>query len=382
MTVTTTNADLGTPAADFAAHPYPGARPDYSFVQINGRVHAVEPDEAAPSGWRMRADGSDLDAWLTGCGEVAMTGRIPVLAYGSNACPSKLVDLASRRTPFSGAAVVLRCETRGLAAAWCAGTRADRAVPATLVASEGTENHAVMFCTEQQMPALDLCEGRPRVYALVRLGHGQVVLEDGSHVRRCLAYVGAGHNRVALADGEDRPLLVASASQAEAAHALTSGAVRWSQGVSAGLDAEEVRTGHPRPEEWLNELFVYGTLQPGQRLWQELAPYVDEVWPQPGLLDGTMFDTGYGYPAATRQSGPGIPGTVVRLKPALLPQALAQLDHLEGVEVGLYRRARVRLSDGTRCWTYLYARPVTGMAVLHDGWRGRVPRQTQPGLLA
>lgn len=52
----------------FPADPYPGARPDCSFRHLDGRGYPVpEP--------------LDLD------------GRISVLAYGSNACPSKITWL-------------------------------------------------------------------------------------------------------------------------------------------------------------------------------------------------------------------------------------------------------------------------------------------------
>ena len=47
----------------------------------------------------------------------------------------------------------------------------------------------------------------------------------------------------------------------------------------------------------ITHLFVYGTLQPGDVRWPFLAPYVadDGV---PDAVDGRVYDTGRGYPAA------------------------------------------------------------------------------------
>ena len=66
-------------------------------------------------------DGLPLDAWLRGRGAPPLAGRLPVLAYGSNRCPSKITWL--RRALGLGAdpVVVLRARTAGVAAVWAAG---------------------------------------------------------------------------------------------------------------------------------------------------------------------------------------------------------------------------------------------------------------------
>ncbi|MFZ5852782.1 MAG: gamma-glutamylcyclotransferase family protein [Actinomycetota bacterium] len=356
-------------AGEFAALPYPGHRPSFSFAQLEDRVYALTPDASAPSGWRVRGSGQDLDAWLVAQKMDPMSARVPVLAYGSNACPAKIVDLTIRRPPFTGAAVLLRCQTPGLAAAWCAGTRQDGSVPATLVAAAVTETHAVMFCTRPQMRALDACEGRRAgIYALARIGVGEVVLEDGARVERCLAYVGARSQRMALADAADRPLLVAEHDQDAAAAARRAGAATWTAGLAAGLDAEPVSVAWPDPQEWRTTLFVYGTLQPGGRLWGQLEPFAASVRAEPATLAGTAYDTGWGYPGARLTPGPGVVGTVVHLHPGLVEEALAHLDDIEGVAAGHYRRHWAVLTDGTACWVYLYEHPVQGLPVLTTRW--------------
>ncbi|MFD2417362.1 gamma-glutamylcyclotransferase [Amycolatopsis pigmentata] len=177
---------------DFPADPYPGARPETSFVHIGGRGYAL-PDTL------------DVD------------GRVPVLAYGSNACPSKVTWLREN-LGLPGEVVVLRARCTGIAAVWAAGFRArDGQRTATLTAMPGvTETHAVWLATPEQLAVLDICEGRGKRYHLARLS-GAVVLEDldGSAPRDVFAYVGANQARMPLlVDG--RPVRLAESPQAEA----------------------------------------------------------------------------------------------------------------------------------------------------------------------
>ena len=72
--------------SDYPADPYPGARPGVSFVALDRRAWVVSPAET--TGWRV--DGTSLDEWLAGHGALPVANRVPVLAYGSNACPGKL----------------------------------------------------------------------------------------------------------------------------------------------------------------------------------------------------------------------------------------------------------------------------------------------------
>ncbi len=53
-----------------------------------------------------------------------------------------------------------------------------------------------------------------------------------------------------------------------------------------------VMTGDP-----VTTLFVYGTLQPGAVRWHYLEPFVADAG-TPDSVDGQLFDTGCGYPAA------------------------------------------------------------------------------------
>src|SRR5437868_4968713 len=112
--------------------------------------------------------------WLRRAGRPALAGRTPVLSFGSNRCPSKVVRQGG---PF----VNLECRTTGLAAVWSHGTRADGQTVATLVTAP--DHEAVFFlsmCTDEEVELLDVVEGRGLRYDLVPLDPTQVVLEDGS----------------------------------------------------------------------------------------------------------------------------------------------------------------------------------------------------------
>jgi hypothetical protein len=160
-------------------------------VHVDG---AGYPLDTAPDGWRERQ---------------------AVLAYGSNANPSKITWMRAElglREPV----VVAHARCDGLAAVWASGLRfRDGQRPATLTALPGVEEHAVWFVTPEQLAVLDVCEGRGNRYHLVRLTNPDITLEDGSAVTDVLAYIGAMPIRYPLlVDG--KPVRTADVPQAEA----------------------------------------------------------------------------------------------------------------------------------------------------------------------
>jgi gamma-glutamylcyclotransferase (GGCT)/AIG2-like uncharacterized protein YtfP len=102
------------------------------------------------------------------------------------------------------------------------------------------------------------------------------------------------------------------------------------------------------------DLFVYGTLVPGQRWYDVVERFV--VAHRPARAHGHLYDTGDGYPAATfADDAPELHGAVLTLRsPA---EALVHLDRFEGEE---YARVTVRTADGA--------------SVLAYAWRGDVHR--------
>lgn len=448
------------PDSAFPADPYPGARPAVSFVhvataqadpaaQVPGAPHGLGPvrrpdevcdddggslplhaDRSAPSGWRLA--GRCLDAWLADHGAAPMSGRVPVLAYGSNVCPSKIAWMRAERG-LTGPVVVLRVRVEGLSAVWSAGLRlVDDQRPATLAAAPGTvETHAVWMVEPHQFAALDTVEGRdvdPPIYRLARVATGAVtVLDDGAPPAALddgappavldggappavpgndapIGVLDDGTPAAVLDDGapaavldggapagvidrpwaylapdeptgnprtDRRPLLVdGSAVPCTALDQAGSVALAGVPGPD-GLDAATV-DGVPAPQQWPPRVFVYGSLMPGQAAWpllqEHAAPHRP---PYPATLQhGTVADTGCGYPALTLDTaGAAAGGAPGHVVELSDPQAaLPALDEYEGPQ---YRRIRVVVADGTVCWAWLWTASRAGLTPLARGWAAR-----------
>ncbi|GAA4536211.1 gamma-glutamylcyclotransferase family protein [Pseudonocardia xishanensis] len=313
------------PDTAWPASPYPGAVPGTSFVHVPGGGHALR---------------GDPDAALVELGEPPMAARVPVLAYGSNRNPAKIGWLRDA-LGLTGAVVVLRCTVRDVAAVWAAGLRVvDDQRPAVLAAAPGAvEEHSVWFATPEQVAVLDRCEGRTvGRYRLAHLHSGEVRLDTrGIVLDAPLTYLGAAEvRRPLLVDGV--PVRCAAVPQTEA---------RALEGVPAPSDGLTATTvaGPPAPDSWPDRLFVYGTLQPGERAWHLLEPLVSAV--APARARGSLLDTGLGFPALLPGADP-VPGHVVTLRdPAATFPAL---DEYEGPE---YTRRRIPV-EGRACWTYVW----------------------------
>ncbi|MGQ0572595.1 MAG: gamma-glutamylcyclotransferase family protein [Pseudonocardia sp.] len=340
--------------ADFPADPYPGAAPRCSFVHLDGVARRLDPDPRTPSGWSV--DGTDLDAWLDDRDAPPAAARVPVLAYGSNRCPSKITWLRAE-LGLTGPVVVLRARTEGVAAVWAHGFRMrDGQRPAVLAAEPGTvENHAVWLATPAQVAVLDRCEGRGSRFRLARLRTGTVRTEDGARIDEPWCYVGHGEvRRPLLVDG--RPVRCVEVAHQQAPELAGVGA------RGDGLDAPTV-PGVPHPDEWPARLLTYGLLMPGQPSWPLVAPHMNGS-PLAVRIAGTLYDTGRGWPALVPGDGTTVPAVLVELRDpmALLPT----LDDYEGRN---YRRVRRTLPDGTVSWVYAWTAPVAGLRRLPAGWR-------------
>jgi len=335
------------PDTDFPADPYPGAVPPFSFVHLDECSRPLTFDGC----WRVGGTGgTELDLWLAELGAPPLAARIPVLSYGSNRNPSKITWLR-RVLGLTGPVVVLRARTEGLAAVWASGFRArDGQRSSVLGAALGaTERHALWMATPEQVAVLDRCEGRGDRYRLARLGTGAVYTGDGMRVEAPWCYLGlSAIRRPLLVDG--RAVRCADLGQA-AAFALTG-----DPAPDDGLAATTV-DGAPAPDDWPAVVFVYGTLQPGQRAWPMLAGHAVES--RRATVPGRVCDTGRGYPALLPGGTARAAGWLVAVRdPAAL---LPRLDRYEGRE---YRRLRVAADDGTACWTYRWAGPEAALTVL------------------
>ena len=185
----------GQPATDYLVDPYPGERPSGSFViDRAGLCWPVKADADTPCGWVVETVHGRvcLDEWLTGQGAASLGERVPLLGYGSNASPGKVL---ANGTPLPS--VHLACAVEGLAAVWCAGQTAAGRIPVTLTEAPGhAEEAVIMMCDPVELAVLDRVEGRlGRWYDLVTLSHGRVVLSDGAQVLRPIVYVGGRSER-------------------------------------------------------------------------------------------------------------------------------------------------------------------------------------------
>lgn len=103
----------------------------------------------------------------------------------------------------------------------------------------------------------------------------------------------------------------------------------------------------------INALFVYGTLMPGQCRWAVLAPWCVGTPPSATTVNGQLYDTGWGWPAAVLASASGqVPGVLVHIEAEQVAKALAVLDEVEGCPSGLFERRLVTTVCGTRAWAY------------------------------
>ncbi|HEY7628760.1 MAG TPA: gamma-glutamylcyclotransferase family protein [Ilumatobacteraceae bacterium] len=100
-------------------------------------------------------------------------------------------------------------------------------------------------------------------------------------------------------------------------------------------------------------LFVYGTLRPGQQRWPFLEPFVVDEGAD-AVVEGTLFDTGNGYPAARFDRNGDIHGRLYELRAGRIDEALQRLDEVEGAVTDLFHRVEVTTRSGRTAWAYEY----------------------------
>lgn len=341
----------GQEATDYAVDPYPGQRPYGSFViDDEGFCWPVSPDEGQPSGWAVSGDEDSvcLDDWLATFGAAPLAERVPLVGYGSNASPGKVL---ANRTPLPS--VHLACTLEDLASVWCGGDTAAGRTPVTLDMLPGhSEEAVVMMCDHTELRALDRVEGRSsRWYDLVLLTEGRVVLENGARLSRPAAYAGGRPDRYPMRLG-GRSLLRVDVDQAEV-RVLRSRITTEPATSAVDLGPVVAPGSYPSPGECVSHVFVYGTLKPGNERWYLLEPYVVGE-PVDATVLGDLRDTGNGYPALSASSGRKASGVLAECQRDNVGALLELLDSVEGVEFGLYTR-QLRNVGGQAAWVYVAA---------------------------
>ena len=117
----------------------------------------------------------------------------------------------------------------------------------------------------------------------------------------------------------------------------------------------------------LSSLFVYGTLMPGRLRWGLLSPVA--VSTVADSVDGQLYDTREGWPAAQFGGSGSIPGWVIGVLPVDLVELRPVLDE---VETG-FRRVPVRTVGGLEAWGYEVVEVGAGWPAI-DRWEGRAER--------
>lgn len=128
----------------------------------------------------------------------------------------------------------------------------------------------------------------------------------------------------------------------------------------------------------VTNLFVYGTLRPGEVRWQHLEPFVLGEGCA-ATVPGVLYDTGLGYPAATFVGDDRILGRIYALEEARLALALAHLDEVESAVRGRYVRVNVVTDAGDTAWAYACSDPALLATRIECGdWLRRVDLDVNP----
>ena len=125
----------------------------------------------------------------------------------------------------------------------------------------------------------------------------------------------------------------------------------------------------------VKDLFVYGTLLPGDVRWPLLEPYVTGEGTS-DTVAGLLYDTGLDYPAAIFDESATtlILGRRYSLRIDAIDEALRELDIEEDTVDGLYTRVEVITQSGTRCWAYAYGTGLDLTPIPSGNWLNRPTR--------
>jgi len=103
----------------------------------------------------------------------------------------------------------------------------------------------------------------------------------------------------------------------------------------------------------MHKLLVYGTLKVGNG--------------RPVKVVGTLYNLGP-YPGFVPEGDTEVEGEILLVN----YNTLLQFDQYEGVNQGLYRREKIKTTEGEEVWIYIYNQPLPGTArKIESGvWKG------------
>jgi len=111
-------------------------------------------------------------------------------------------------------------------------------------------------------------------------------------------------------------------------------------------------------------VFVYGSSMPGESRYDEIKEYVESS--ARAVVDGLLYDTGLGYPAAKFEPGGQIPGFLLTLDPATADAFMREQTALES---GLFAPVTVQTHSGVAATAWEWIGATDGLPPI-DAWDG------------
>lgn len=122
----------------------------------------------------------------------------------------------------------------------------------------------------------------------------------------------------------------------------------------------------PAPSSTDTYMFVYGTTMPGHLRYSAIEDFVAET--RRASVQGRLYDSGSGYPAAKFGGGQGtIEGYLLRLRPDRVHEAR---EAFTAFEAGLFVEASVVTESGVTATAYEWIGSVEGFPRLTGLWSG------------
>ena len=113
-------------------------------------------------------------------------------------------------------------------------------------------------------------------------------------------------------------------------------------------------------------LFVYGTTMPGHLRYPDIKHFVAKA--ERDSVEGELFDSGAGYPAAKFGAATGtIEGYVLKLRPDRVDEALRTMTAMES---GLFHPTKVTTAGGVLATAYEWIGTTDGLTPLTGMWSG------------
>ncbi|NQU37462.1 MAG: hypothetical protein HQ526_07710 [Actinobacteria bacterium] len=191
---------------EFVSDPYPGEIPTGSFAIRGGYVEEVRHTDVGMVFDR----GASVGEWLAhdGSRPTALDGSyVPMLAYGSNACPGRLVEKFGAQFHVEESEldriVALAVTVAAVARAWTCRLTQHGILPVTLAPSVGRELDChVLLLPRRLVPLMDASEGRGgRFYSVTRLTTTNVTLPGGGIWHAPITYLGKSSRAPLVVDG-------------------------------------------------------------------------------------------------------------------------------------------------------------------------------------